>query len=110
MRIPKKIKTQFFHKLNIIACEQSDFDKRFWYMDGIGHAELFVPDVASIFRASPSVALKRGKAIIRRGLEFAGKNDLLFARHMPLWRRLLATTDQEFAFDLRLSRPDSPRR
>jgi plasmid stability protein len=110
MRIPKKIKTQFFHKLNVIAWEATDFDKCFWYLDGIGHAELLVPDLGSIFRVSQGTAVKRVKAILRRGLEFAGKNDLLFARHMSLWRRLLATTDQEFDFDLRLSRTHRSRR
>ena len=115
MRIPKKIKTQFFHKLNVFAYD-ADTIERLCHAEGIanvflmGHADLRVPGIASIFRVSQPEAVKRVKAILRRGLAFAGKNDLLFARHMPLWRHLLATTDQEFDFDLRRSRAHRSRR
>jgi len=109
MRIPKKTKTQFFHKLNVMAYD-GDIIERFGHAEGIAHVFLLVPGVASLFRVSQPEAVKRVKAILRRGLAFAGKNDLLFARHMPLWRHLLATTDQEFDFDLRLSRAHRSRR
>jgi hypothetical protein len=109
MRIPKKIKTQFFHKLNVMAYD-TDIVERFCHAEGIADVNLLVPGIASIFRVSQPEAVKRVKAILRRGLAFAGKNDLLFARHMPLWRHLLATTDQEFDFDLRLSRAHMSRR
>jgi hypothetical protein len=109
MRIPKKIKTQFFHKLNVMAYN-ADIIERFFDIEGIRYVDLLVPGIASIFRVSQPEAVKRVKAILRRGLAFAGKNDLLFARHMPLWRHLLATTDQEFDFDLHRSRAHRSRR
>lgn len=102
MRIPKKTKTQFFHKLNVWAWAENILES-FCYLEGIAEVSLQVPGIASIFRVPQAEAVQRLKAILRRGLEYAGKNDLLFARHMPLWRHLLATTDHEFDFDLRRS-------
>lgn len=109
MRIPKKLKTQFFHKLNVMAYD-ADVIERFCHSEGIAHVDVLVPGLASIFRAGQPEAVKRVKAILRRGLALAGRNDLLFARHMPLWRHLLATTDQEFDFDLRRSLAHRSRR
>jgi hypothetical protein len=110
MRIPKKTKTQFFHKLNVNASDHADDFERFCHAEGFGEVHLSVPGVASIFRVSQPEAVKRVKAILRRGLALAAKNDLLFARHMPLWRHLLATTDREFDFDLRRSASHRSRR
>lgn len=110
MRIPKKTRTQFFHKLNVNAWQSADVDEQFCHAEGIAHVHLLVPGISSIFRVSQDEAVKRVKAILLRGLDYAGKNDLLFARHMSLWRHLLATTDQEFDFDLCLSRAHRSRR
>lgn len=110
MRISKKTKTQFFHKLNVNAWQSADVDEQFCHAEGIAHVHLLVPGIASIFRISQAEAVKCVKATLLRGLENAGKNDLLFTRHMPLWRHLLATTDQEFDFDLRRSASHRSRR
>ena len=48
LRIPKKIRTKEFHKLNVCAYEEADVAKRFWAVEGIAVAELRVPDIASI--------------------------------------------------------------
>ena len=110
LRIPKKIRTEQFNKLNVCAYEEADVAKAFWAVEGIACADLRVPDIASIYRASQPQAVKRVKQLLRVGIELAAKNDPLFAKHMKLWKQLLATSGDEFDYDLRISRSHRTRR
>ena len=110
LRIPRKIRTRLFHKLNVLACERADVKERFWELEGIACVELHTPDIRSIYRATQPQAVKRMKKLLRRGLEVAAKHDAQFARRMKLWRQLLATADREFDYDLRIGRSHPSRK
>ena len=110
LRIPKKIRTKEFHKLNVCAYEEADVARRFWAVEGIAIVELRVPDIASIYRASQPQAARRVKQLLRIGIDVAAKDDPLFAKHLKLWRQLLATTGEEFDYDLGISRSHRTRR
>ncbi len=72
--------------------------------------EIVDPIAESIYHASVSETVKRVKEYLRMGLGIASKNDALFAKHADLWDELLATVDEEFDFDLRISRSHRSRR
>ena len=96
VRIPKRIKTERIGKLNVIAESSKTARQYFWEIDGIASAGLRVPDVAKIFKADQSEAVRRVKKYLRAGIRIAAAHDKLFARHLELWNELVATADQEY--------------
>jgi hypothetical protein len=104
LRIPKKIKTLSFHKLNVCVHNERCQSEPFFALEGIGYAEIVDPDIDSIYEGTQAEIAKHVKVYLRRGIQSAAKHDALFARHMELWKRLLATTEEEFDYDYRVSR------
>jgi hypothetical protein len=110
MRIPKKTATLSFHKLNVcVRYERGQIDP-FFALEGIGHVELVDPNIASLYQASAPEAAKRVKGFLNEGLRIAAESDALFAGHQDLWNELLSTVDEEFDFDLGMSRSHRSRR
>jgi hypothetical protein len=110
MRIPKKIKTVSFHKLNVCVEYKGGQRNPFYAMEGIGMVEIVEPSIASIYQASAAETVKRVKGYLRKGIRIAAKSDALFAGHLDLWDELLSTVDEEFDFDLCMSRSHRSRR
>jgi hypothetical protein len=110
LRIPKKIKTQLFHKLNVSVGYKRWWIKAFSAVEGIGCVELLNPHIRSIYDETPTEQIKRVKAYLRRGIRIAAKHDRLFGRHLKLWEHLLSTVDEEFDHDFRMSRSHRSRR
>jgi len=110
LRIPKKIRTRLFQKLNVTANQKAEWGSGFNAVEGIGLVDLVTPDIASIYRASQARAVKRVKHLLRVGIRIAAKHDSLFARHMDLWKHLLSTTGKEFDYDLCIARSHPSRR
>jgi hypothetical protein len=110
MRIPKKIKTESFRKLNVCVSYKRGQRNPFYAMEGIGMVEIVQPDIASIYQVAETKTVKRVKGYLRKGLRIAAKGDALFAEHLDLWDELLSTVDEEFDFDLRMSRSHRSRR
>lgn len=110
MRIPPKIRTKTFHKLNVVAYAQSEHGERFWAMEGIGNVELIVPEIALIYLASQAKAIDKVKDLLLKGIRIAAKHDQAFALHMDTWDHLLSTVHEEFDFDLRITRSHRSRR
>jgi hypothetical protein len=110
MRIPQKIKTESFHKLNVCVHYHSIQRDPFYAMEGIGCVEIVDPNIASIYQAPPPVIAERVKGFLREGLRVAARGDVLFAEHLELWDDLLSTVDEEFDFDLGMSRSHRSRR
>src|SRR5947209_1336422 len=104
MRIPKKIRTLLFHKLNVCVNPKRSHRDPFFTLEGIGRVEIVDPKIHSIYRATPAEARKAVKAFLRRGIRIAAKNDRLFAQHLQLWDQLLSSVDEEFDYDFRISR------
>jgi hypothetical protein len=50
------------------------------------------------------------RQLLRVGIDLAAKHDPLFAKHRKLWRQLLATSGDEFDYDLRMTRSHRTRR
>jgi hypothetical protein len=110
MRIPKKIKTATFHKLNVCVCYKRGQRTPFYAMEGIGMVEIIEPKIASIYEALPAEAEERVKGYLSKGLRIAAKSDALFAEPLDLWDELLSTVGEAFDFDLRMSRSHRSRR
>jgi len=110
MRIPKKIRTELFHKLNVSAHYVGHQVTPFSAVEGIGMVELVDPDIASIYRATPAETVQRVKTFLRRGIHVAAEADRLFAQHLDLWEHLLSTAEEKFDHDFRISRSHRSRR
>jgi len=110
LRIPKKIRTEQFHKLNVCAYEEADAAKRFWVVEGYASVDLRVSDIASIYKESQPQAVKRMNQLLKIGINVAAKNEPLFAMHLKLWEELLSSADEEFDHDLRITRAHGSRR
>jgi hypothetical protein len=110
MRIPRKTKTELFHKLNVQALPCSQYGQRFWELEGIGNVELVVPDIASIYHASQPQTVAQVQELLLKGIRVAAQHDALFTQHMKVWQHLLATSSEEFDFDLRIARSHRSRR
>lgn len=110
LRIPKKIRTDLFHKLNVVANGFPPKPKGFWVVEGIACVELFVPDIASIYRATQAEAVKTVRRLLGIGVRVAARHDPLFGHHIDLWKRLLATTSEEFDYNCCISRFHPSRR
>jgi hypothetical protein len=104
LRIPRKIKTRLFHKLNVLVSYKRWWRNAFSAVEGIGMVEFLDPHIRSIYDATPAEQIKRVKAFLRRGIRIAAKHDRLFGRHLKLWERLLSTVDEEFDHYFRMSR------
>ncbi len=110
LRIPKKIRTLLFHKLNICVSYERAQKVPFFALEGIGRVELVDPNIDSIYKATQAEAAKRVKAYLIRGIRVAAKNDPTFANHLVLWKELLSTPEEEFDYDCRMSRSHRSRR
>jgi hypothetical protein len=110
LRIPKRIKTLQFHKLNVCVRNRRLQMRPFLALEGIGMAEFVDPSIASIYQAVQTEAAKGVKGFLRRGIKLAAKNDRLFAEHLDVWGRLLSTTENEFDYDCGVSRSHPSRR
>ncbi len=110
LRIPKKIKTSKIRKLNVTANKQRVSDNNFSECEGIFCVELEIPDIKSIFFMKQADAAVRVKEYLQTGIDIACGEDFLFAEHRNLWHELLATSGQEFDYDLGISRSHKTRR
>jgi hypothetical protein len=110
LRIPKKSRTDAFHRLNVVAHEQADVEQRYWAVEGVGMVELRVPGIGAIYRASRPRAAERVIELLKVGVEVAAKHDKLFAANIALWRQLIATAREEFDWDLGIARSHRTRR
>jgi hypothetical protein len=110
MRIPKKVLTESFHKLNVTASYKQLQRDPFYALEGIGSVELAVPEIASIYELGAPEAISRVKGYLHAGIRIAAKADRLFAQHLALWDELLDTTEREFDFDCRIARSHRSRR
>lgn len=110
LRIPKKMRTELFHKLNVCVRYERSQNVPFFALEGIGMVELVDPNIASIYKKTQAEAAKRVKAYLKRGIRIAARNDRLFAEHLPLWTQLLSSTEKEFDYDCRISRAHRSRR
>jgi hypothetical protein len=104
MRIPKKIRTELFHKLNVTASYKQWQRDPFYALEGIGNVELVVPEIASIYELGAAKTIPPVKEYLRVGIRIAAEADRHFAQHLDLWDELLETTEREFDFDLRIAR------
>src|SRR5437867_3018217 len=110
LRIPKRIKTRLFHKLNVSVRYKRWAKKAFWAVEGIGNVDFVDPDIRTIYQATPAEIVRLVKGFLRKGIHTAAKHDRLFGRHLKLWEYLLATVDEEFDHDFRMSRSHRSRR
>jgi hypothetical protein len=110
LRIPKKTRTELFHKLNICVSDERCQKVPFFAVEGIGLVEIVDANISSIYKATQMEAVKRVKRFLKRGTRIAAEHDRQFARHLTEWDRLLDTTEQEFDYDLRVSRSHRSRR
>jgi hypothetical protein len=110
LRIPKKIRTELFHKLNVCVSNERSQIASFFALEGIGTVEIVDPNIASIYKATQMEAAKRVKAYLKRGIRTAAKNDRLFAEHLAIWTQLLSSTEKEYDYDCRISRSHRSRR
>ena len=110
LRIPKKTRTDAFHRLNVVACDELEVEQRYWAVEGVAMVELRVPGIGAIYRASRPRVVDRTVEVLKAGVEIAGRKDRQFARNMNLWRRLIATAGEEFDYDLDIARSHRTRR
>jgi hypothetical protein len=110
LRIPKKIRTALFHKLNVIVSYQPSQNVPFFALEGYASVQIVEPHIATIYQATREEAVKRVKEYLQLGIQIAAQHDNLFAEHLELWEQLLSTTDEEFDFDYRIARSHRSRR
>lgn len=110
MRIPKKIRTESFHKLNVKVSYKGSQVAPFAAVEGIGMVELVEPKIVSIYQLSAAETVSRVKKYLFAGIHIAAEADQPFAQYLALWEELLETTDQEFDFDFRIVRSHRSRR
>jgi len=110
LRIPKKVRTDLFHKLNVcVSCEQSQ-NVLFFVLEGIGTVEIVDASIGSIYMATQTEAVKRVKAYLKKGIRIAARSDRSFATYLAEWDRLLATSEEEFDYDCGVSRSHRSKR
>ena len=110
LRIPKRIRTGRFHKLNVTVASERGQRAPYCDLDGYGCVEIVNPRIASIYKTDRKSAIRRVKAALWKGIEIAAKHDAQFAEHLLLWRELLATVHRPFDFDMRIRRSHPSRR
>jgi hypothetical protein len=110
LRIPKKTRTELFHKLNVCVSSERLQKTPFFALEGIVVVEIVDPEIDSIYKTTRPETIKRVKRYLKRGIRIAAKNDRLFAKHIALWNRLLSTTEEEFDYDCRIARSHRSRR
>ena len=110
LRVPKKVKTRLFHKLNVSASYMHHQTTPLFAFEGYGSVEFVDPKVASIYKTSRVECIKRVKRYLKRGLRVAAKADPSFGKHLAVWEHLLATVDEEFDHEFRISRSHRSRR
>lgn len=110
LRIPKKVRSDLFHKLNVCVRYERSQNVPFFAMEGIGMVEIVDATIGSIYKATQVEAIKRVKAYLKKGIRIAAKGDPLFAKHLDEWDRLLATSNEEFDYDCGLTRSHRSRR
>ena len=110
LRIPKKVRTDLFHKLNVCVRYEPSQNVPFFALEGIGMVEIVDASIGSIYKATQTEAIKRVKAYLKNGIRIAAKSDRLFASHLGEWDRLLSTSGAEFDYDCGVSRSHRSRR
>jgi hypothetical protein len=110
LRIPKKVRTDLFHKLNVCVSNERSQNVPFFAEEGIGIVEIVDASIGSIYKATQREAVRRVKAYLKKGIRIAAKSDRLFAKHFGEWDRLLATSEEEFDYDCGVACSDRSRR
>jgi hypothetical protein len=110
LRIPKKTKAEFFRKLNVCAHHKRLQKDPFFAVEGVGMVEIVDPNISSVYQATAVETVNRVKTFLKQGIWIAAQSDRLFAVHLELWEHLLSPVDEEFDFDLRVSRYHRSRR
>jgi hypothetical protein len=103
LRIPNKLRTELFHKLNVCVRYEQSQKVPFFALEGIGMVEIVDASIGSIYKATKTECLKRVKAYLKAGIRIAAKSDRLFAKHLGEWDRLLSTSEEEIDHDCGVS-------